>query len=104
LSTGMEKVLYRDIEDLKQIIQDFLMPIYKERLRRYIKEKGEMIESDCYEGFPLERQDWRRSEGKINSFSRWIWWNAFDALRKDGELIAHHHGRGHRITYTLKEA
>jgi len=102
MSEAMEKVLYRELEDLKQVIQDFLVPIYKERIRRSLKDNNEMTESDCYEALPLERQEWRQAEGKVNSFSRWIWWNTFEELRKKGELIAHHHGRGHPITYTLK--
>lgn len=96
--------MYRDIEDLKQIVQDFLLPIYKERMRRFLKEKGEMKESDCYRTFPIERQDWRQAEGRINSFSRWVWWQAFNELVKKGELIVHHHGKGHPKTYTLKDA
>jgi len=100
----LEKVFYRDIEDLKQVVSDFLLPIFKERLVRYIEQNGEMKESDCYEILPLERQNWRQAEGKVNALSRWIWWNAFDQLRTEGRLIAQHHGRGHPITYTLKSS
>ena len=102
MSGGLEKVLYRDVEDLKQVVLDFLLPIFKERIVRCIQQNGEFKESDCYETLPLERPNWRQAEGKVNFFSRWIWWNAFDRLRKEGKLVAHHHGRGHPITYTLK--
>ena len=100
---SLEKILQRDIEDLKQILQEFLVPIYKERLRRFIKDKGEMIEADCYTTLPIKRQDWRQAEGDINSFSRWLWYTAFFEMKSEGELVTHHHGKGHVNTYTLKE-
>lgn len=96
--------LYEKIEDIHQVLQADLLPIYKQRIIEFLKEKGEMRESDCWGTFPVKRPEWRSKESHVNSVSTWLFWEAFQALKKEGRLIEHRHGRGYPRTWTLKEA
>jgi len=96
--------LYEKIQDIFQVLQADLLPIYKQRIIDFLKAKGEMRESDCWTTLPVKRQEWRSKEGSINNVSRWLFWEAFNALKKERMLVEHRHGRGHPRTWTLKEA
>lgn len=92
------------IGDILQVLEADLLSIYKQRIIELLKANGEMREGDCWNTLPVKRQKWRSKEGSINSVSRELFWQAFQALKTEGQLTEHHHGRGNPMTWTLKEA
>ena len=98
------EVLWRDLKDIKQVLEQELVIAYKQRILGYLAIAGEMKENDTWTILPLERPEYRRKEGLLNAFSRWLFWTAFQELKKEGTLEPHHHGKGKPIIYTKKEA